>query len=122
MGLNGGKKIFYSWFYFTVLTHFEYSDVRRNLLKILGTGHGGDENSEDNEEGGVEGVRSGAVEFNVINSTENSGHAAMYSVWSVRRTGMKSLSIAILVHSGAGPSDYQFRVGSWGYNIAFACI
>lgn len=52
-----------------------------------------------------------------MNSTENNGHSAMYSVWNVRHTILKRLLLAILVHIGAVPNDYQLHVGNGGETV-----
>lgn len=70
----------------------------------------GDMNVKDGEGNCLEAGPSGTTEFNFVNSTENYGHIAVYSVCNVRRTSMKRLTMAIRVHSGVDPNDYQLRV------------
>lgn len=80
MGLNEGKKFFYSWHCFTVLTLCEDSDARSNVLKNIGTmDTEEDENSEDDGDEVLEGVNGGATEYKVTNLTENRVYAVIYS-------------------------------------------
>lgn len=76
-----------------------------------------DDGKGDDREVRLDDGRRGATELNFLTSTENNGHAAIYSILNVRLSGMQVLTVKILVPSGVGPSDYQQCVRTGGETV-----
>lgn len=96
---------------------FAYTALKNPQLLRLGTADSSSNfNVEESASASLEAGPSDATEFNVLNCTDNYGHTVMFSSWNVKRTGMKRLTMAVLVHSEVEPNYYKLRVVNDGVN------